>query len=65
MNHLITLSLVALGVVSAILLTSSNLFAQNSDLIDSSRPTGYCHPADAVCGTTDAGFNARGIYITM
>ena len=54
------MSLVVLGIVSATIVSSSNLSAK----YDKDMPTGYCDPSsDSVCGVTAGGFTARGMFI--
>lgn len=60
MKNIIKMSLVVLGIVSATIVSSSNLSAK----YDKDMPTGYCDPSsDSVCGVTAGGFTARGMFI--
>lgn len=62
MKNLIKISLVALGIISATLMSSSNLLAKQ----DPESIKGYCNPStDTVCGVSPAGFIARGFYVTQ
>ncbi|MCZ2085061.1 MAG: hypothetical protein LC112_12405 [Flavobacteriales bacterium] len=54
------MSLVALGIVSATIVSSSELSAKQAP-----EAGGYCNPTtDTVCGVTSGGFTAKGYFVT-
>lgn len=66
MKNLIKLSLVALGIISATLVSTSNLFAHQDSDSDLSPPAGYCDTStNTVCGVSAGGFKAIGFYVTQ
>ncbi|MFC0342846.1 hypothetical protein [Epilithonimonas hispanica] len=61
MKNIIKMSLVALGIVSATIVSSSSLLAKQAPVADG----GHCDSrVDEVCGTTAGGFTAKGYFIT-
>ncbi|ROI14464.1 hypothetical protein [Epilithonimonas hominis] len=60
MKNIIKLSLVALGIVTATIASSSKLLANVPP-----DGGGYCNPTtETVCGVTSGGFTAKGFFVT-